>query len=73
MSKTIEMNLDPKFNVGDRVRVVVSNSNFFGWTGEVKASYRGDFALGVIHYHVLMDNFPQAAMLFREFDLAHSL
>lgn len=80
MSKTIEMNLDPKFEVGDRVRVVVSNSNFFGWTGEVKASYKGDFEFGAIHYHVLLDNFAMlhgpiniAPLLFREFDLAHSL
>jgi len=80
MSKTIEMNLDPKYEVDDRVRVVVSNSNFFGWTGVVRASYRGDFELGVIHYHVLLDSFAamdgplnNSPMLFREFDLAQSL
>lgn len=77
MANTIEMNLEPKYEAGDRVRVVVSNSNFFGWTGEIKASYRGDFELGVIHYHVLLDNFAALhgpiniePMLFRQFDLA---
>lgn len=57
MAKTIKINLEPKYATGDRVRIVVSNSNFFGWTGEVKAAYRGDFELGAIHYHVLLDNF----------------
>lgn len=80
MSQTIELNLDPKFVVGDRVMIVVSNSNFYRWAGEVKAVYQGDFELGVIHYDVLLDNFAMlhgpiniAPLLFRQLELAHSL
>lgn len=80
MSKTTRIDLDPKFEDGDRVRVIVTNSNFFGWTGQVKAVYRGTFESRVIHYHVLLDNFANLhgpinidPLLFSEFDLAHSL
>ena len=68
--------IEPKYDIGDRVRVVSSASNFFGWTGEITARYNGDFEFGVIHYHVKLDGFAVAfppPLLFRQIELAASL
>lgn len=77
MPNAITIDREPRFEVDDRVRVVVSSSYYFGWTGTVIASYNGDFELGVIHYHVKLDGFHGPTMvipplLFRQSELAFS-
>jgi hypothetical protein len=62
-----------KFKEGEKVRVVSAGSNFFGWVGEVVASYDGDLVFGEKHYQVRMTWLTMVSvppLLFREVDLA---
>lgn len=64
-----------KFNLGDRVRIVVCNSPFFGWAGEVTGTYDQVFMTGEKHYHVRLDALQITglpALLFNEKELAFS-
>ena len=75
MSNTISFSNEPAFEVGDRVRVVTSDTPFFGWTGGVAAVETG-IELGVIHYLVDLDGLAVSnapPCLFRQIQLAHSL
>jgi hypothetical protein len=72
-----------KFEIGDRVRVVTTDTPFFGWTGEV-TSIPGEIGPGGgVYYQVTMDVFrvqmemlasgaQSSPLLFREQQLAHS-
>jgi hypothetical protein len=62
-----------KFEVGDTVRVVTSDTPFFGWRGEVRSVE--ELELGCRHYLVRLLDFPIAILqpfLFREIQLAHA-
>lgn len=76
MSKTITINKELKFEQGDRVRVVTSDSPFWWWTGTVHAGMKGDLELGVHHYLVHLDGLTSlnpSPLLFREMQLAYAL
>ncbi len=67
--------LEPLFEIGDRVRVVTCDTEFFGWAGAVTDVEVGTFMPEVIHYFVAMDGLSVSIsppLLFREIQLAHS-
>lgn len=57
----------PKYCKGDRVRVVTTDTPFFGWTGVVVGNAER-FELTKTHYFVRMDEWgdESAALLFSE-------
>lgn len=61
-----------KFEVNDTVRVVTSDTPFFGWQGKVVSVE--ELELGCRHYLVRLIDFPILVLqpfLFREMQLAH--
>jgi len=72
---TIEMNLAPKFAEGDRVRVVTTDTPFFGWTGSVasRAGKIGTMEQGELYFVQMDANWIAPPLLFREMQLADSL
>jgi len=61
-----------RFRDGEKVRVVTAESPFFGWTGEIVASYPYDFIPGIIQYHIRISDLAAflPPLLFKEDDLA---
>lgn len=70
MGDRIELNIEPKYYQGDRVRVVTTDTPFFGWTGQLVGSAER-FELTKTHYFVQMDEWGEdsAALLFSEMQL----
>ena len=64
------MKPEPRFEKGDKVRVVTSDTPFFGWIGEIVTCEEG-LELTSRHYLVRMHNwFIEQPLLFREMQLA---
>lgn len=66
-----------QFEAGDRVRVVTSDTPFFGWTGTIVQGFRSELEFQKNHYTVQLDAFSELPdtrpCLFREMQLRHSL
>lgn len=61
---------EPRYQQGDRVRVVTTDTPFFGWTGKIAGSAER-FELTKTHYFIRMDEWGEesAALLFSEMQL----
>lgn len=65
--------MSSQFGAGDYVRIVTTDTPFFGWTGRI-VSNAERFELGATHYFVQMNEwFIEMPLLFREMQLALSL